>query len=149
MVAMATAADRARERERERERERGREREGEGDRECRSIALRSVDPYTSAPLFSLYMLPFHSASVKGRTVLTQRYLHIFTLNVLHSVSSSYTTSQMLCSNIHLHKDWRCQIRQTPTQASAAREYLEGRSTFKSLTRENMSICWRCTFIVCH
>lgn len=95
---------------------------GERDRECRSIALRSVDPCV-LHFFSLHVT-FYSACMKRRTDLTQNYLHIITLNVLQLPSS-----QTLCSNIHLHKDWRCQKKPTPTQASAARESWEGRSTF--------------------
>ena len=72
----------------EREREREREIEGEGERERGSIALRSVDPYTGAPLsFSTcYLSP--SPCIERQIVFTQNYLHMIALNVLDSVSSS-------------------------------------------------------------
>lgn len=41
---------------------RQRERESEGETECRSTALRSVPPYTSAPLF-VSTLPHYLASL--------------------------------------------------------------------------------------
>lgn len=112
----------------------------EREREERERETESAGPQLCAvwiPTLVFHFFSLHVTSSLSLHVKVHRHwnLNIITRNILHLVTSSYRTSQMVYSSVHLHKAWRCQIKQTPTRASAAREYWEGRSMIMSLSGE--------------
>ena len=103
--------------------------ECEGERKTESAGpwLCAVCLPTRVLHFSSLHVNVYSASIQRRAVYSKN-CHIMAVKGWRLVSVCYTASQMLCFYIHLHKAWRCQIKQTPGQAAT-----KGRSMFKSAT----------------